>query len=166
MATTKRRGSKEFNEALKNATNVRVYSLEDGFRGEMLDDERGREVLAYTLRKFNWTMLRREDAVEAISTGLRRRFKCYSVRVHSNLWYTFEVPVAPKVDTLTSVRNGDYGRVLSEWGQEGFDEEMGQETFDIYAKVSRNGRVIVLRIDLDCVECQTSDGWRKVKPLR
>lgn len=77
---------------------------------------------------------------------------------------TEEAEASP-VDLLASVRNGDYGAVLSEWGQEGFDYETGQETFDIFASVERGGKIVVLRIDLTTVEYQTSRGnWRKAYP--
>lgn len=85
MMQTVRRGTRRFTEVLENAHNVRVFSLHNSFRGVELKEGNPdlvcppREHLAYELRTFNFAKLKDDGNGH------------YSVDVHSNLWYEFEV---------------------------------------------------------------------------
>jgi hypothetical protein len=68
MERTIRKNSKEFTAALKGARNVRVYSLDNGFRG------------APVAEFPRWVD---DFALYAGAAG-------YKARVHSNLWVEFE----------------------------------------------------------------------------
>lgn len=71
MTKTVRKNSKQFSAAIEGARNLRVYSLDNGFTGVAADGFP------------SW--VDRSD-IQLVTDGNR-----YTARVHSNLWFEFEV---------------------------------------------------------------------------
>jgi len=85
MAKAIRKGTSKFDEILAGAKNVHVFALDNGFTAERLDCNQARECTALLKRVSS----RNKNSKLRSGSTQKDRWN-YTLRVHSNLWYSFD----------------------------------------------------------------------------